>query len=713
MKIKVVALEAPSWIRSRLSLKSLLTAIICFLVPIIIYLVYGMLVGSDIRAYEDDMPTTISGVIGTIMAIEFSMLLLVVERISSKYSPKFLHYILRDKVYIITVSYSIFVILFCLLPFHLHGINKAQVILSAFSVSLMLFIASLVETVHLMNLKESILDPEVRTIKKWIKKELCKIETAQLNDLHNDNGKACFIPDQFELELEEKMLPIRDIIVRSISDNNIQEATDGINAFSEVVLAYLYYRKNFLTDNDKFMFFIYSEYQNIASNALKTGYLHLRIHPILINSLGHISEEALKIKVTQFNFIGTNQLIGFPVKEIQNLCIQNLKYQNSSAPSIACRTLERIGIIALKQGYITESASIVEKLSNISNLALDVSPPDLYFLSQQSNISMMKIVIGLAQNRDLLSGKQNSDYAIKSTIDSAISNTISKITQKKDTQFSFIDPLTPFMCELYEMKIDGSKYNLANLVSSLLFSTDQTYHMNEGLKYISIDIYLSIYRPMITNIGDMDNPRSIKFLDTLYLSQLALLSVFNKKLRFVLLGKEVSNNLKPDKEKVIETFNIGLGILWAYFNSYDRQKYDNDHTLDVIFSLMTISLADSDTDPDFSKKIKARLCGMYQEYCSKDFTSQDIFFKYCRMINQFVKNTTKEKKNILTNIPKYKEDTYMIYYSRLGDRSLPFGGYSETVFYERNGNNKQWKILGTHTTPNQYFDNLNEDIWKK
>ena len=112
------------------------------------------------------------------MAIEFSMLLLVVERISSKYSPKFLHYILRDKVYIITVSYSIFVILFCLLPFHLHGINKAQVILSAFSVSLMLFIASLVETVHLMNLKDSILDPEVRTIKKWIKKELCKIETA-------------------------------------------------------------------------------------------------------------------------------------------------------------------------------------------------------------------------------------------------------------------------------------------------------------------------------------------------------------------------------------------------------------------------------------------------------------------------------------------------------------------------------------------------------
>ena len=477
-KIKAIALKALSKIRPKLIMKALLIIVIYLLVPTIMYLAYGGLVGSGIEVHEDSILATISGTVGTIMAIEFSLLLLVVERISSKYSPKFLHYILRDKVFIITISYSIIVILFCLLPFQSHGIDKSQIALSAFSVSLMLFVASLIETIHLMNLKESILGPEVKTIKRWIKKELHKIETAQLNVTHD--GKAFFVPDQFEIELEEKMLPIRDIIVRSISDNNIQEATDGINAFSEVVLAYLYYRKNFLTDNDKFMFFVYSEYQNIASNALKTGYLHLRIHPILINSLGHISEEALKIKVTQFNFVGTNRLITFPVKEIQDLCIQNLKYQNSSAPSIACRTLERIGIVALKEGYIDESASIVKNLSNISNVALAVSPPDLYFLSQQSNISMMKIIITLVQDRDLFLGKQNSDYAIKSAIDFAIGNTISKLAQKKDIQFNLIDPLSPFMCELYKMKADDCKYNLANLVSSLLFSTNQPYHMNGG-----------------------------------------------------------------------------------------------------------------------------------------------------------------------------------------------------------------------------------------
>lgn len=710
-KIKAIALKTLSKIRPKLIMKALLIIVIYLLVPTIMYLAYGGLVGSGIEVHEDSILATISGTVGTIMAIEFSLLLLVVERISSKYSPKFLHYILRDKVFIITISYSIIVILFCLLPFQSHGIDKSQIALSAFSVSLMLFVASLIETIHLMNLKESILGPEVKTIKRWIKKELHKIETAQLNVTHD--GKAFFVPDQFEIELEEKMLPIRDIIVRSISDNNIQEATDGINAFSEVVLAYLYYRKNFLTDNDKFMFFVYSEYQNIASNALKTGYLHLRIHPILINSLGHISEEALKIKVTQFNFVGTNRLITFPVKEIQNLCIQNLKYQNSSAPSIACRTLERIGIVALKEGYIDESASIVKNLSNISNVALAVSPPDLYFLSQQSNISMMKIIITLVQDRDLFLGKQNSDYAIKSAIDFAIGNTISKLAQKKDIQFNLIDPLSPFMCELYKMKADDCKYNLANLVSSLLFSTNQPYHMNEGLEYIGIDIYSRIYGSIITKIGDTDNLRSAKLLDTLYVSQLALLSVFNKKLRFALLGKEVSNNPKLDKKKTIEVFNTGLGILWTYFNSYDRRKYDNDHALDVIFSLMTISLADSNTDAELSKCAKMRLCEMYQEYCSKDFTPQDTFFKYCRMINRFVKNATKERKNILTNIPKYEEDIYAIYSSRLGDRSLPFGDHFEDIFFERNSDGQQWKILGTHTIPNEYFDNLNKNIWKK
>lgn len=126
---------------------------------------------------------------------------------------------------------------------------------------------------------------------------------------------------------------------------------------------------------------------------------------------------------------------------------------------------------------------------------------------------------------------------------------------------------------------------------------------------------------------------------------------------------------------------------------------------------MTISLADSNTDPDFSKNVKVKLCNIYQEYCSKDFTPQDTFFKYCRMINQFVKNATKERENILTNIPKYEEDSSSIYYSRLGDRSLPFEEHSEALFFERNDGNKQWKILGTYAIPNKYFDNLNDSVW--
>lgn len=710
-KLKAVARKILSKIRPILIAKFLLVAALYLFVPTITYLIYGRLTGPDIEIHEDSILATISGTVGTIMAIEFSLLLLIVERISSKYSPKFLHYILHDKIFIITVFYSITIILFCLMPFQLPNISKPQIALSAFSVSLMLFATSLIETIRLMNLKESILDPEVKSIESWVKKELHKIETVQANIV--PNGKAYLIPDSFEAELEEKMLPIRDIIVRSISDNNIQEATDGINAFSKVILAYLHCRKNFLTDNDKFMFFVYSEYQNIASNALKTGYLHLRIHPILINSLGLISEEALKIKVTQSEFINTNRLIAFPVKEIRVLCIQNLKYQNSSAPSIACRMLERIGIIALKEGYVDESASIAKDLSQISNIALVVSSPDLYFLSQQSNISIMKIAIALAQNRDdSLYKNHNPDYAIKSTIDFAINNTISKLIRKKDIEFSFIDPLDPYMCELYRMRSDDYKYNLANLASSLLFSTKQSRLANEGLEYIGIDMYSRIYRPMIAEIGDSTNIRSTKFLDTLYLSQLVLLSIFNKKLHFALIGRETNNNSKINKRKAIEVFDIGLSMLWTYFNSHERKKYDNDRTLDIIFSLMTIGLTDDNTNVDFSKYARTRLCEMYQDYLSKDHTPQDTFFKYCRMLNLFIKNATKEKKNILTNIPKYKDNINAIYSFRPGDRSLPFGNHSEAIFFERNGGKQQWKIMGTHTIPNNYFDNLNKIIWK-
>ena len=677
------------------------------------YLAYGKFVDKSMEIDAESILTSISGTVGTVMAIEFSLLLLVVERIVSKSSPRFLNYILRNNVFIVTTVYSIFVILFCLLPFQSTYINKPQIALSAFSVSLVLFVISLIEAMHLMNLKKSILTPEAKSIKRWIKKELRKIEESQAKEYANLKGKVFSIPDTFEDGLENRLLPIRDIIIRSISDNNIQEATDGIVAFTDVVLGYLHCRTNFLIQNDRFMYFVYSEYQNIASIALKTGYLHLRIHPILINSLGIISENALKIKIAQTGFSNVNQLIAHPVNGIKNLCMNNLKHHDSSAPSMACRALERIGIIALTTGCVDESASIAKDLSEISIAALTTDPPNLYFLSLKSNISMMKIVNEIALNRDiLLSRKHSPDYAIKSTIDFAISNTISTLIRKSDIEFALINPLEPFMCELCRFRLSDYRYNLAFLVGNLLFSTSQPRLANDGLEYIEADIYFRIFNPTFIAIDDRYFLKSNEALDTLYVSQLAILSIFNKKLHLALFENEASVRSKINKKKAEKVFRDGLAILWSYFNKHTRNKYENNHTLDVIFSLIIISLADSDTDIDFLKNIKSWILEAYKDYCANEYTPQDTFFKYCRILNQSVKNSSRSRKNILTNIPKYVDDVSAIYSSGFGNRSLPFSDSSKSLFFGDEHSAQQWKILGSYTMPNEFFDKLNSIIWK-
>ena len=658
----------------------------------------------------NDISHTTAEIVGTIIAIIFSFLLLIIEKISSKYSPSFLHHVIRNHTYIFTTLYSIVFILFCLFfapSFHHYSLYIISFCLTLF---LELFIISLKETIKLMNPKYSILDPEVDTTKKWLRETISKEEEKQAKIA--PKRRPFDIPNKIEQELEQKLLPIRDIIIRAISDANLQEARDGINAFTKIAIFYLYCRKNFSSNSDDFLYFVYTEFLNIAGSALKNNNFHYRIHPILIESLEKISKEALEVEISPSWLTSGNYLLAFPVQGIELLCSQNLAFYNSAAPSYSCTALERIGLLAIEKGFPDSVSLVVSKLANISKSALSAGS-DFNFLSRQANIAIAKIIYTFARKRGNMSNRQNFNVTLNIMLEDSVCSIITEALKKQKNKFNLIEPLSPFICKLYEFPTTVSNTNLANLASTIIFSSGQAYLINSGLEDICNSIYLRIFSFIGHNIPPENQHYDVteKFVDTIYASQFYLLSTLNPKLRkaFSITAPENFNE-KLDKSKVINIFEQGLNILWYLFERNERNEYNNSHVLDALFSLVIICLCDQDFDIKLAKSVKNAIRKMDEVYRSKDYSSRETFFKYCRILNKSTKSVT--GKNVIQNVPKYEKTEGYIpgYYRTPGDDSLPFDDPTESAFYGQK-DYMQWKILGTNILNNEYINNLNKKIW--
>lgn len=693
----------------------------CLLVSIVSLLFWYCVIPHDLCANFKENPCidiikdtklAMAGIVGTVLAIIFSMILLVIERISSKYSTKFLTHILRNPILIITIVYSSILVIAYIFPIQDDDHRSYLcMMLAAFTLFFTLFIVSLKETIRLMNPMYSILGPEVEQTKKWIKKVLALTESAQSSA--NPNGRPYVVPNEIEQNIEERLLPIRDIIIRSIADNNLEEATGSICAFTLIILYYLDSRRNFYADSDKLLFFVYSEFQNISSSALKTGYLHYRLHPLLICELSKIAKKALSVKVNYWEQTSSNNLLAFPIQGIEILCLQNLSYSNSSAPSIACVELENLALLSINKGYVQETLSILEKLSKISLTTLKLSI-NWYFLSHSANTSIMKTTIHMAKKRLKLTSKQNSDYIMKMAVESVIVKITDRILEKEDINQSLFNPLNPIMCELYEFRMNNNQFNLAILTENLLYAANDPCLINDGLSIIQYDIYSRIFYPYANKLDDEPYPQTRKFIDTLYLCQLCVLSLFNPKLRKSLY-KEAPDKITDglDKRGALDCFDAGMDILWRYFIRQERRCYIHNRALDALFSLVIICMIDNNTDCNLAKRAKNKISSQYQEYRKTQYSGQETFFKYCRALNMFMKNTKNAKTNILTKVPKYKPDSTPVLAYEWSDNSLPKNNHTETRFFAKDREIKQWEILGAHTMRNEYLNSLSRAIWGK
>lgn len=690
----------------------LLIPFACLIIPIITFTCCDFFVSPYVdHETISNITPTIASIVATMVAIIFSVTLLVMERVASKYSPRFLRHVLHNGIFIIAVSYSAALILFCLFTTNTSHYYTFRIILTAFSFFICLFVITIKEAAALLNPYESILRPEEKRITKWLQITIAKTEKAinesvKMLPKQNTaiiNSLPMPVPGNIEEELERRLLPIRDIIIRAINDNNLQEARDGIEVFTNIAFSYLRARHGFTQNSDALFSFIHTEYQNIAAVANSTKHMHLRIHPIIIESLGNISMEALKIPVKNYG-VSSNDLIIFPTMDICSLCLQNLKNEDSHAPAIAISTITKIGFAALEEGYIDTSISMVEELFKISNLILNYKQLNLCFLSHRANMRALQLTCSIISGNELKS--EVSYYSIRPKIFRNMQYTIMNCISKWRTEFSFDDPLSPFLSNFYELQ-SNNKISLASIVASMVFVQNSYKSLDLRLDLINSDIYSVVFTPTLNTIKDTDQIRLEKVVDTLYVSQLVLLSLFDANLRQSVLGSTYKNiNIEVNTEKALSVFRHGISILWERFLRSNNKTESNNHILDAIFSILLICTLSDSMDAEVAKVAKSTARQLLDEYSKISNSSQDIFFKYCRAFNTF----SGEQRAVLQRIPKYNNIKQGFNYYGRGDYSLPFDDMYDAMIPE---SIEQWHLLGSFSLNNNFLERLNKKMWSK
>lgn len=686
----------------------------CFCFSVLSFIICYQVIPNDIDyKTSNEVAYAISNITGTIVAIVFSMILSISTNIANSYSTKYLRYVLRNVVYIISILCAVLLMLFCLIPNQIDTFDYTCLSIAGFVLFLSLFIFSLIETMKMMHISESILKPESKNIQKWLEKAINDTEKQQI--LSNGLKRASSVPEDIEQELEGKTLPIRDIIIGSITNNNLKETVDAIGIFTDIALAYLRNRKNFYGDQDKFIYFVYTEFQNIATTSLKTGYLHLRVHPFLIESQLKISEEALNVNVNLSESNGNNHLLSFPVLQIRQLCLENRTYSNSSAPSLACEALERIGLSSIEKGFIGEASSIVTSLSQISCASLKLGS-DMFFLSYRANIAIMRILSKAVINRESLLNKRFSETSIMTMIVPSIEIIMEHYINETKKSEAIPSPLEPIVCELAD--IPKHITTLDVIVGQLIYAQNNPMLINYGLQMILNSIYYRVFFTAFNNLDVKQKQLSDSLIDTLYRSQLVVISLFNDKLRNGIADSPTENNHKELNLKTArDIISGGLNILWRFFMKQKAFEGNNNHVLDALFSLVIICLSPDTVDKPLLDTVESFVKKTYQIYGRDYHNPNEPYYKYCRMLNLAIKKFRKNEDDFLKNIPEYKseEDTGYFEYSGFTehcDANYPQSDFIDMPCCGEGVTTKQWVLLGSYPIKNSYFDELNKTIWE-
>jgi len=541
-----------------------------FLIKASIILLVGSFIGASISLtvkglgypFTDEYKELFSVVLattGTVVAIYFSLVLIPLEQISKRYSPRFLEYLKNDHVFAVSFLYCFSSIAFNTY-FLFAGASRYIAIASALQVVFLFVVLYWLWrwSIRLSNPQYSVLLPEQNRISKAIKKEITRTTKRQIRNLKALPGEARTLNDRigyFKVDdsvleyLKSNLLPIREVAMKAIKNGELEQAQNAIGAITAIVLNYLTRRKEYYSDDDPLMYFIYQELTLLADSSA-TKELKIQLHPFIANCWRNIALKASVVNIKRSPRMNNNvnSLVHYPVQGLKHLYAINLPESDATTPGDVCRALGDVGVSLMKEGYDHQAASIIQDLEKMSLLA---DAANIGVFSGSANYAIMRVYIaGLAWRNN--SPRDGHNYVF-GLIDTSLRNLIDKLLQKKRDTFgkmvigSFIGWITdPF-----------KGINLSRTTEYALFSDGLTKDslalnmeaINNNIEYLEI---------AINHLKEQkDYFFSGQAYENLYLTMFALLSYLNNNMAedHIMYYKE-----EPNKdEKLVNKAEILFG----------------------------------------------------------------------------------------------------------------------------------------------------------
>lgn len=701
------------FIKSRVwpSVKRILAglAILTFLGLITIFTKNGLKL--ELTGAYNELLSVLASTIGTIVAIFFSLVLIPLNQIASKYSPKFLKYMRRDVFLITAFVYSVAALAYDVI-FLLVGASKPVAIAAVIGFGGLLLVLglSVLHIIKFSNPYYSILMPAhkeiVKTFRKLIPryKKACVKMTKKTFKGQEDLTKSvdiCLfrIDEKITNYIQESLLPIREITIKSIKDFDLEQAKNAVQTMMSVILHYLYARREYYSDDDPLLYFLYTEYKLIALAA--NNELKLRLHEFITDCWRQVGVQAAVVNVKGMKRLGENfnSLVIYPVTGLKELCALNLLEMDSYAPGKACDALADIGVQLMREGYDNQAASIVEELEIISKVAEQNGVKNV---SGSADYAIMRIYTAGVIFRS--SGSKDPYNLPYRGINKSIDNLLGTFLKTKRTVYDNMI-LSPFIG------------NFMDPFKGLYLSRISEYGIfSQSLDKFSLEMNLECVRANLRSIKaalkllapQKDWYFSDQAIENLYRIILNLLSYINRDMakdhimfykNHPFIDKDLANNAT---EIIIE----GLSILCEFIKSRaDNYIFENDH-IHVLFSLYFIILYEYKFRPNESLKelfdrVHELLRNLLTEYKAlPDSDSNDDLYKYYRLLIEVLNQNDFKAVALDFNVPAFE------YRSRNVFASSHESQYPKTMF------DGQWIIKRPGFQVNGYYYNDIESKFK-
>jgi len=568
---------------------------------------------------------------------------------------------------------------------------------------------SVLHIIKISNPYNSILLPSLKEIVKTFSKlipryrkaceKMAKKTFKDQEDLRKSVDICLFkIDDKITDYIQESLLPIREIAIKAIKDLDLEQAKNAIQTMMSVVVNYLYSRKDYHSDDDPLLYFLYTEYKLIAQAA--SNELKIRLHPFIVDCWRRVGLQAAVVNAKGMKRLNENLnfLVTYPVLGLKDLCALNLLEMDSYAPGKACDALADIGVQLMKEGYDHQAASIVQDLEKISKIA---EQQGIKNVSGRANYAIMRIYTAGVSFRNF--GSKDLHNFPYEEINKSIDALLETFLQSKRTTFDNMI-LSPFIGWLTD---PFKGLNFSRLSEYGIFSP--------GLDQFSIGMNLECVRATIKSIK-----KSLKLLalhkdwyfsnqaiENLYRIILNLLSYLNEPMardhilfykKHPLLNKDLA---KKSTEIIIEGLSVFRDLIKG---RADRYIFENDH-IHILFSLYLIILYEykfrsNPSLKDLFDKTHKLLCDLLVEYKAlPDSDRNDDLYKYYRLLVVVL------NKNGFTNfatdfdVPKFEYRSRGIFASHESQ-------YPETMFHG------QWIIKRPGFQVNAYYYNNVEGALK-